>query len=273
MLTVNSLTREQLQTAVDRSTSIAEVLRFLNLPVNSGKYPSIKNKAAELGVVLPEWDNRLPANQSIVKLTDAEFFKEDSRRSGSSIRKRLLDLGWEYKCSNPACGLEGKTVWAGKPIVFQVDHVDGNNRNNQISNLRFLCPNCHSQTETYGKGHIKREFYCLCGRKSKVENGYCVHTADQTQIPYLGTKKGFKKCSCGNDMYGSSQVCFSCRKENNKVYSPIFPYPPVEEIVENIEAKGYSAYSKELGISDNGLRKHLRQLRVNPLPKKLSKRS
>lgn len=47
-------------------------------------------------------------------------------------------------CHN--CGIE---EWLGKEIVFDLDHINGNNRDNSISNLRYLCPNCHSQTLNY----------------------------------------------------------------------------------------------------------------------------
>ena len=50
-----------------------------------------------------------------------------------------------YKCS--ACGISD---WLGKPISLDLDHIDGNNKNNFPSNWRFLCPNCHRQTPTWG---------------------------------------------------------------------------------------------------------------------------
>lgn len=41
-------------------------------------------------------------------------------------------------------------VWNYKPLTLQLDHIDGDSDNNDISNLRLLCPNCHTQTPTYG---------------------------------------------------------------------------------------------------------------------------
>jgi hypothetical protein len=39
--------------------------------------------------------------------------------------------------------------WNGKSLNLELDHIDGNRQNHMLSNLRLLCPNCHSQTDTY----------------------------------------------------------------------------------------------------------------------------
>ena len=59
-------------------------------------------------------------------------------------RKRVLE---EQKGQCLFCGL---SVWQNKPITLHLDHIDGNRANEVRSNLRILCPNCHSQTETFG---------------------------------------------------------------------------------------------------------------------------
>lgn len=46
------------------------------------------------------------------------------------------------------CDIGG--VWNGKSITLQLDHINGDRTNNDYSNLRLLCPNCHTQTDTYG---------------------------------------------------------------------------------------------------------------------------
>ena len=61
------------------------------------------------------------------------------------LKKRVLREGLlGYVCS--MCGIK---EWNGKPLVLQLDHINGDNRDNRIENLRLLCPNCHSQTETF----------------------------------------------------------------------------------------------------------------------------
>ena len=57
----------------------------------------------------------------------------------------------EYKCFY--CNITD--IYNNKPLKLQIDHIDGNWKNNLITNLRFLCPNCHSQTETYGFKKVK----------------------------------------------------------------------------------------------------------------------
>lgn len=45
-------------------------------------------------------------------------------------------------------------IWNNMPLTLQIDHINGNNKDNRIENLRFLCPNCHSQTDTFGAKNI-----------------------------------------------------------------------------------------------------------------------
>ena len=74
--------------------------------------------------------------------------------------RRYLTETQGYKCS--CCGI---SEWNNKAIVLEIDHIDGNFENNRPENLRFICPNCHSQTDTYkgknvGNGrHYRRERY------------------------------------------------------------------------------------------------------------------
>jgi hypothetical protein len=61
------------------------------------------------------------------------------------LKNRLLKAGILENC----CSICGINIWNQKSINLELDHIDGNRVNHLLSNLRLLCPNCHSQTETY----------------------------------------------------------------------------------------------------------------------------
>ena len=90
---------------------------------------------------------------------DAWLRGDDTPRN--AIRAYVLET------HNTACSSCGLSEWLGSPIALEIDHIDGNAANNLPGGLRPLCPNCHSQTETYkaknrGNGrHVRRERYSL----------------------------------------------------------------------------------------------------------------
>ncbi len=72
--------------------------------------------------------------------------------SRTSIKRRLLEAGLlKNRCEE--CGLEG---WRGLPLSMQLDHRNGRKHDNRLTNLRMLCPNCHSQTATFGTRNRRR---------------------------------------------------------------------------------------------------------------------
>jgi predicted nucleic acid-binding Zn ribbon protein len=88
---------------------------------------------------------------------------ERGEKTNTTTVKKYLKETRGNNCSE--CGIGD--LWNGKPITLQLDHMDGNSDNNNLNNLRLLCPNCHSQTETYGSKGVGARY-----RKNNKRNLY-----------------------------------------------------------------------------------------------------
>ncbi|MFJ4335768.1 MULTISPECIES: HNH endonuclease signature motif containing protein [unclassified Streptomyces] len=146
-------TREILEPVVAQSASVNDVLRRLGLDPVGGHHTNISRRIRAYGIDTSHFTSvvrteRQRHNQR--RRTPEEILIEDTstrarRIPGSRLKRALRELGMEERCA--LCGIEA--VWLGEPLPLEVDHIDGNWRNNRIENLRLLCPNCHSTTDTY----------------------------------------------------------------------------------------------------------------------------
>lgn len=229
MKRISEYSYKEVVEALEDAKSIKEVMQNLGLPVNNGNYRIIRRIVEQHDLSLPVFVFGSDQMSKIRKKhTDNEFFVKDSVRTGPAIRKRLIALGVSDRCSMEGC--EQEPFWNGKPLVLQVDHIDGDNFNNEFNNLRILCGHCHSQTETYGN------------RRGKV----------------------YRYCGCGDRIPKSSQYCDTCRPVNKGSQVKI-DYPAIEDIVRTIkDLGGWSATERFYGIGQNSLRKHLRRNGVEP---------
>ena len=146
-------TKENLEPIVRESKSIREVARKLGLSMGGGgSITNLSNRIKEFNIDTSHFTGQLWSkgktwlddNRIDHKYSLEEMFCKDSEVSPKYF-KEILKRFIPYECSN--CGNKGE--WQGKELVLEVEHRNGNNKDNRLENLEFLCPNCHSQTETF----------------------------------------------------------------------------------------------------------------------------
>ncbi|MER6977515.1 HNH endonuclease signature motif containing protein [Streptomyces carpinensis] len=141
----------RLRDAVERSTSYAEVMRCLDLEVNDTNHRRVRRASARLGLDTSHFKRKSwarperPAPAPIARRVLVVLPPDAGRTNRTQLHRALTEIGVPYACET--CGNAGE--WLGQPITLQIDHVNGNWRDNRRENLRYLCPNCHSLTETW----------------------------------------------------------------------------------------------------------------------------
>ncbi|UZJ31209.1 HNH endonuclease [Streptomyces endophytica] len=149
-------TKEVLHEAVAASSNMCEVLRRLGLEVVGGHHTHISRRIKAYGIDTSHFQFPTQRGKQRRRRTPETLLVEQpaaqARRIPSDrLKWAMKALGVPERCAG--CGREA--VWRGRPLPLEVDHIDGNWRDNRIGNLRFLCPNCHSTTDNYrgrGKG-------------------------------------------------------------------------------------------------------------------------
>lgn len=133
-----------LSDAVKMSKTNAEVCKLLGIKTTGGSYGMIGWRIKKLGLDTSHFD-RLNGRTSNRKTSDQILVKRESgnRSKTHQLRRALIECGVPYRCSSFGCHVQDS--WNGKSIVLEIDHVNRDPLDNRIENLRFLCPNCHSQ--------------------------------------------------------------------------------------------------------------------------------
>lgn len=146
---IYEMSDEDFKSLIRNSSNKAEVLFKLGYSVegNSWGYGLLKKRMEELGLDGTEFKGRSNTINNFGTLPVTEdILCENSSTTRAVVRKFILKNNLiPYKCS--ICGI---SEWEGKPLSLQLDHINGKNNDHRLENLRWLCPNCHSQTETYG---------------------------------------------------------------------------------------------------------------------------
>ena len=178
--------------------------------VGGEDYKEIRQLADKLDIELKfSYKRNTISNHHPKVETNSILVENSTYKDATKLKKRLIKEGIkENKCE--CCGI---TEWQGKPISLQIHHINGVHNDNRLENIQILCPNCHSQTDTYSGRNSNRENNTKYLKKEKVKNNsnntiHCIlkkfeetHPAKETLINDFKELKSFRKVG---EKYGVS---------------------------------------------------------------------
>lgn len=220
---IDNYTKEELDKIVKNSKSYRSVLKKIGYKtVNGRNNETLKKRINKYNISTEHFEH-----EERIERTFENVFCVNSTARQSTLRtwyKRISDDSYCSICNQPQ-------IWNNKLLTMILDHVNGDNHDNRLENLRWICPNCNSQLPTFA------------GRNNNTRKKY---------TPVIKRKKNRRICPiCNiNEISVASKMCLECRnKEKSK------NIPPKEELEELIYKESFVSIGNRFGVSDNAVRK------------------
>lgn len=232
-------TEEQFREAVKTSDSIREVLGKLGLKEAGGNYQTAKSFMLQHKIDSSHFTRKKNARDALPK-RERKSWSQILIKSNMGLNPGQKERLFVEELIPSVCqSCNVGTVWNDEPLRLHIDHINGDNFDNRLENLRVLCPNCHSQTDTY------------CGRNKKE----IVTKIKTTQIKTapIKTEKFCLDCDCQIDP--NATRCRSCA---GKLRPSKIVWPSDEELSQLYSTESLESIGRQLKVSGNAVKKRLK---------------
>lgn len=229
-------TEQQARAAIAASRNYSETLRALGLCTTGGNWTTLRRWAAHWDIRTDHFDpyagNASAASRHRIPLE--EILVAGSTYARSSLKRRL----WASGLKPRSCELCGQgELWNGRAMGLILDHVNGIRDDNRLENLRIVCPNCAATLETH------------CGRKNRHDVERICALCSATFRPNRSSQR-YCSAVCGTRHPRKGTPNPALRRVER---------PPYEQLLREIAATSYLAIGRRYGVSDNAVRKWVRQ--------------
>ena len=148
-----NLSKEEIQEKVNCCSCICDMLEAFGYKRTSGSMAQVMKRVIEkYGIDTSHFRPYARNNQRPIYSLDEILIPNSPYTNIERLKIRIIKAGLlKYECEG--CGNQGE--WNGRPLTLQLDHKNGEHSDHSLENLRFLCPNCHSQTETFSGKNAK----------------------------------------------------------------------------------------------------------------------
>lgn len=231
---LDHFTDDELRELVNSCLSYRELIQKCGYKSGNGNnIATIKRRLERCGISTSHFQAR--GHIGITRSNDNVFCKDST--AGQQVLKR-----WYIKlnCVPYECNVCGISEWEGQPLTLQLDHINGDNTDNRLENLRWLCPNCHSQTDTFCGKQKRKNHWTRYGITTVEQDNYCI--------------------DCGRKISKTAIRCLTC----DRLLQRRVERPTKEELEALlISCNGnFREVGRKYGVTDNAIRKWCKQMGI-----------